>query len=131
MQYGMIIDVDKCVGCHACVIACKAEWEVPAQYDRNWVFRLGPSLTSSGMAATYYPGLCNHCEEPPCVPVCPADPVEMTFKDAKTGKTVTMEVGATGKIPLTGPFRSITSAVLVVVPVATPAPTTPVTSTRI
>ena len=71
MQYGMIIDVDRCVGCHACVIACKAEWEVPAQYDRNWVHRLGPSLTATGMAATYYPGLCNHCKTPPCVPVCP------------------------------------------------------------
>lgn len=102
MQYGMIIDVDKCVGCHACVIACKAEWEVPAQFSRNWVFRLGPTLTSTGMAATYYPGLCNHCKNPPCVPVCPADQVSMTFKDAKTGKTVTMDVAATWKDPFNG-----------------------------
>ena len=102
MHYGMIIDVDKCVGCHACVIACKAEWEVPTQYNRNWVYRLGPSLTSTGMAATYYPGLCNHCDNPPCVPVCPAEPVNMTFKDAKSGKTVTMAVAATWKDPFNG-----------------------------
>ena len=102
MQYGMIIDIDRCVGCHACTIACKAEWEVPTQFNRNWVYRLGPSQTSSGMAYTYYPGLCNHCKEPSCVPVCPADPVSMTMKDAKTGKTVTIEVAATWKDPFNG-----------------------------
>jgi tetrathionate reductase subunit B len=90
------------VGCHACVIACKAEWEVPAQYDRNWVYRLGPTMTATGMASTYYPGLCNHCKTPSCVPVCPAEPVKMTFKDAKSGKTKTMEVAATWKDPFNG-----------------------------
>lgn len=98
----MIIDIDKCVGCHACTIACKAEWEVPAQFGRNWVHRLGPAMTSAGMAYTYYPGLCNHCDKPSCVDVCPADPVSMTMKDAKTGKTVTMEVAATWKDPFNG-----------------------------
>jgi len=102
MQYGMVIDIDKCIGCHACTIACKAEWEIPAQFGRNWVHRLGPAMTSAGMSYTYYPGLCNHCDEPPCVDVCPADPVEMTMKDAKTGKTVTMEVAATWKDPFNG-----------------------------
>jgi len=102
MQYGMIIDIDKCVGCHACTIACKAEWEVPAEFGRNWVHRLGPANTSAGMSYTYYPGLCNHCDAPPCVDVCPADTVNMTMKDAKTGKTVTMEVAATWKDPFNG-----------------------------
>lgn len=102
MQYGMIIDIDRCVGCHACVIACKAEWEVPAQFNRNWVHRLGPEETSQGLAYTYYPGLCNHCDDPPCVSACPADPVEMTFRDAKSGKTVSMEVAATWKDPFNG-----------------------------
>lgn len=108
-QYGMIIDLDKCVGCHACAIACRAEWEVPTGKDssdrerrRNWVKRLGPANTPDGLASTYYPGLCNHCDEPACVAVCPAEPVEMTFKDAKTGQTKTMEVAATWKDPFNG-----------------------------
>ena len=108
-QYGMIIDLEKCVGCHACAIACRAEWEVPVGKDsaererrRNWVKRLGPSKTPQGLASTYYPGLCNHCDKPACVAVCPADKVEATFTDAKTGATKKMEVAATWKDPFNG-----------------------------
>ncbi|PLX50185.1 MAG: 4Fe-4S ferredoxin [Desulfobulbaceae bacterium] len=102
MQYGMVIDLNKCVGCHACAVACKAEWEVPADKGRNWVHRLGPANTPHGLASTYYPGLCNHCNEPACVAVCPADTIQKTFKDKKSGKTKTMEVAATYKDPFNG-----------------------------
>lgn len=102
MQYGMIIDLERCVGCHACTIACRAEWEVPVEFSRNWVHRLGPSLVNNEMASTYYPGLCNHCTDPICVPECPVDTIDMTFTDAKTGKTTTMEVAATWKDPFDG-----------------------------
>ncbi len=102
MQYGMIIDIDRCVGCHACTIACKAEWEIPAQYGRNWVYRLGPAMTSTKIAYTYYPGLCNHCDEPVCVDACPADRVTMEFTDSNSGKTVNMDVTATWKDPFNG-----------------------------
>ena len=102
MRYGMVIDIDRCVGCHGCVISCKAEWEVPTKYDRNWVHRLGPAQTSQGLAYTYYPGLCNHCETPPCVPVCPVEKVRMTMQDKKTGASKTMEVAATWKDPING-----------------------------
>jgi tetrathionate reductase subunit B len=54
------------------------------------------------IASTYYPGLCNHCTEPVCVPECPADPEERTFTNAKTGETTTMEVAATWKDPFDG-----------------------------
>ena len=101
-QYGMVIDLEKCIGCHACAIACKAEWEVPAEEGRNWLKRLGPSNTPHGLASTYYPGLCNHCDHPPCVDICPADTVERTFKDPATGKQKTMEVAATWKDPFDG-----------------------------
>lgn len=102
MQYGMIIDLDKCVGCHACAVACRAEWEVPVKYARNWLRRIGPTNTPHGLASTYYPGLCNHCDKPACVDACPADPMDVTFKDAVTGKTKTMEVAATWKDPFNG-----------------------------
>lgn len=102
MQYGMIIDLERCVGCHACTIACKAEWEVPVEFGRNWVKRLGPSIVNNEMAATYYTGLCNHCTNPICIEDCPADTMDMTFTDPKTGKKITMEVAATWKDPIDG-----------------------------
>ena len=103
-QYAMVIDLNRCVGCHACALACRAEWQVPTKegYRRNWLRRLGPAKTSKGLSFTFYPGLCNHCDKPACIPVCPADQVEKTFKDAKTGKTKTMKVAATWKDPFNG-----------------------------
>ena len=102
MQYAMVIDLNRCVGCHACAVACKAEWDVPAHNGRNWVRRLGPSETPYGLSKTYYPGLCNHCDEPACVEVCPADTIMKTFTCPATGRKKTMEVAATYKDPFTG-----------------------------
>ncbi len=101
-QYAMVIDLDRCVGCHACALACRAEWNIPVPYRRNWVKRLGPEKTPHGLSYTFYPGLCNHCDHPVCVEVCPADPVEREFTCPQTGKKTTMEIAATYKHPFTG-----------------------------
>ena len=37
VHYAMVIDTRKCVGCHACSVACKAEFEVPLGVQRSWV----------------------------------------------------------------------------------------------
>lgn len=66
----MIIDLKKCVGCNACAIACKVEHNTPNNilYTKVLEKEVGkfPSATR-----IFYPTLCNHCEDPPCVPVCP------------------------------------------------------------
>ncbi len=102
MQYGMIIDLERCVGCHACTMACRGEWNVPLGFERNWVRRMGPTIVEGMMTSTYYPGLCNHCTNPTCVEVCPADTLEVTFTDKKTGETLTEEIAATWKDPFDG-----------------------------
>lgn len=101
-QYAMVIDLNKCVGCHSCAVSCKAEWHVPNDFGRSWVKRLGPANTPDGISYTFYPGLCNHCENPVCVAACPVKQVAVRFEDLKNGKSTVMEVGATWKDPFNG-----------------------------
>ena len=37
MKYGFVIDNRKCIGCHACTVACKTENQVPVGVNRTWV----------------------------------------------------------------------------------------------
>jgi tetrathionate reductase subunit B len=75
-HYVMVIDLRQCVGCQACTAACKVENQVPKEQYRTFVneFELGifPNVRKA-----YLPQLCNHCDEPSCVSVCPTG---ATFK---------------------------------------------------
>ncbi len=69
-QYGMVIDVRRCIGCHACTVACKSEFGVPIGVNRSWV-EYTEKGTYPNVGRSFLPRLCNHCSEPPCVGVCP------------------------------------------------------------
>lgn len=98
--YGMGIQIDKCIGCGMCVEACKTENLVPKEpfFYRTWVERYtikrdgstvvqnisgGPEesarmVTEKDVLRSFFvPKLCNQCDNPPCVQVCP---VNATFK---------------------------------------------------
>ncbi len=70
-RWGMVIDLKRCVGCYACMIACKQEHFLPP--DIVWC-RLVIGETGKYPAVTkqMYPVLCNHCEEAACVKACPS-----------------------------------------------------------
>ena len=69
-RWGMVIDLRRCVGCYACMVACKQEHFLPPEIFWN---RLVISETGKYPTVTkqMYPVLCNHCKEATCVKVCP------------------------------------------------------------
>lgn len=69
-RYGMVIDTRRCIGCHACTVACKAEFDVPLGVNRSWVEYVEKG-TYPNVRRSFLPRLCNQCSDPPCVPVCP------------------------------------------------------------
>lgn len=100
-KYAMVIDLRKCLGCHTCAVTCKARWQVPADEDRCRVERLGPVQTPYGLAQTFHPALCNHCDNPLCVPVCPVPPVRRKFREPD-GQEMDVAIAATWKDPFNG-----------------------------
>ena len=69
-RYAMVIDLKRCVGCFACVMACKAEHTTPANVFWNKVI-VREKGTYPNARMTFLPVLCNHCTNPPCAAVCP------------------------------------------------------------
>ncbi|RIK01573.1 MAG: 4Fe-4S ferredoxin [Armatimonadetes bacterium] len=97
--YAMAVDIEKCIGCGRCVVACSKENNGPEGHFRTWIERYvitkdGRVLISSpngGMdgfsddmpesdieRAFFVPKLCNHCETSPCTQVCPVGATFLT-----------------------------------------------------
>ena len=69
-RYAMVVDTRTCVGCAACVIACKTENDVAEGFSRDWIFT-ETSGTFPNLEMEIRSERCNHCEDAPCVSVCP------------------------------------------------------------
>ena len=95
-KMGLVIDLDTCVGCHACAVNCK-EWNTGGEagilpdYDKYgekpdgvWFNRIHSYETDTdGCSRTVnFPRSCLHCENPLCVTVCPTG---ASFKRAEDG----------------------------------------------
>jgi Fe-S-cluster-containing dehydrogenase component len=74
----MVIDAARCIHCAACLVACKAENDVPEGHSRN---RLNEQEygTYPDVAVTMSPAACMQCDDAPCVRVCPTG---ASYRDA-------------------------------------------------
>lgn len=80
----MVIDLNRCVGCGACDIACKSENNTPEGI--HWSnHEIKTSGTFPNVSFEYRPTLCNHCDDAPCVRACPTGAM---YKDEDTGMTL-------------------------------------------
>ena len=89
-RLGMVIDLQKCVGCGCCTLACKAENNTRTRaggQSHNWAdLVMKTEGTFPNAVHAVMPVLCNHCTEAPCVKVCPVSPKAMF----KTPEGITM-----------------------------------------
>jgi len=71
MRFGMLVDLRKCVGCHACTIACQHENHLDIHDKWTKVLRIGPIGEYPNLTGYFMPVPCMHCEDAPCVDGCP------------------------------------------------------------
>lgn len=67
-----LVDVDRCVGCYACEVACKQENELSLPSRWCMVTRVGPRRVQGELHMDFVTGICLHCDDPTCSHVCPA-----------------------------------------------------------
>jgi phenylacetyl-CoA:acceptor oxidoreductase 27-kDa subunit len=70
MRWGMAIELKRCIGCNACVLACKAEHFLEPNIFWNRVL-IGEKGKYPQVTKLIYSVRCNHCADPKCVKVCP------------------------------------------------------------
>ena len=69
-RYAMTVDTKLCVGCNACVLACKSENRLPENGYRDWIVT-ETSGTFPDLSQQIRSERCNHCHHSPCVSACP------------------------------------------------------------
>ena len=70
MRYGFLIDQNRCIGCHACTVACKEEHNIALGVNRTWVKYIEKGRYPD--TRRHFAVLrCNHCDDAPCIEICP------------------------------------------------------------
>lgn len=68
----LLVDIDRCIRCCACEVACKQENNLPPGPRWNSVVTAGPRLLEGELHQDFVFATCLHCDDPACMAVCPA-----------------------------------------------------------
>lgn len=77
----LVIDLNRCIGCYGCEIACKQEHDIDLGEYWNKVYTDGPVGTHPHLTQYWLPTMCQQCENSPCVEVCPTG---ASYRDEET-----------------------------------------------
>ncbi|MBB8025254.1 cytochrome c nitrite reductase Fe-S protein [Escherichia coli] len=82
VRYGMVHDESLCIGCTACMDACREVNKVPDGVSRLTIIRSEPQGEFPDVKYRFFRKSCQHCDHAPCVDVCPTG---ASFRDAASG----------------------------------------------
>lgn len=67
----ILIDIDRCIGCNGCIVACKTQNNVPLGKPRNELYTMGPTGKYPNLEMYFITVMCQQCANPSCAEVCP------------------------------------------------------------
>jgi Fe-S-cluster-containing dehydrogenase component len=70
-KYSLLVDIEKCVGCQICEVACKQANNLPAGPRLIRVITVGPVMVGGKLRMDFVPMRCMHCGKPTCIDACP------------------------------------------------------------
>ena len=76
MKSAILTDLDRCIGCHTCVVACR-QWHQDLEHECMKINLIGPGTIDGQLRMDFYPQMTERCDlatcepEPPCVALCP------------------------------------------------------------
>ncbi len=82
VRLGMVHDETRCIGCTACMDACRTVNQVPESVSRLEIIRRGPTGEFPEARYRFFRHSCQHCDRAPCVAVCPTG---ASYRDMATG----------------------------------------------
>ena len=94
VRWGMVVDLDRCTGCQACVVACQAENNIALNEEQRVLERRAKTWIRierywegefPNAKARFIPVLCQHCGNAPCETVCPSGPPTTTARPERPG----------------------------------------------
>ena len=80
-QLAFVVDLDRCIGCRGCQVACHMENGTPLGTNRINVYQVGPFGSFPDLHMYFLPAMCQQCADPVCVRVCPTMAIHKNPED--------------------------------------------------